>query len=346
MNLASAFKKQSANWIFAEMVVAILLIGYFDYVSGYSVSLFIFYGGPIFAVAWYCSRRHGILAALIAGITWWWADVMTDHPYDYNWQQAWETGVRLGFFIFVAQVGASLRAHTEMAHTRIALLEHSQQLEREIIAISEREQRRIGQDLHDGICQYLAALGCAAASLESDLRQRNLDAEARVAGDLAKFLQNAVIQTRDLARGLVPLRLDESGLAVALENLADSVTRLQGIPCTFDFNGSLAAFDERRAMHLYRIAQEAINNATKHGRASRIALSLQANGNATTLSITDDGVGISKTQTSKDGIGLGIMNYRARLTGGELQIDEPEHGGTVVSCVLANHAKIDNDGQA
>lgn len=343
MNLSSAFKKQAAHWIFSEMVMAILCVGYVDYASGYSVSLFIFYGAPIFAVAWFCSKRHGILAALIAGIIWWWADVMTDHPYDYNWQQAWETGVRLGFFIFVARVGALLRAHTLMAQTRIALLEHSQRLEREIIAISEREQRRIGQDLHDGICQYLAALGCAAASLESDLSQRHLAAEAHVAGDLAKFLQNAVIQTRDLARGLVPLQMDETSLALALENLADSVTRLQGISCTFALNGSLAAFDETRAMHLYRIAQEAINNATKHGRAGRIALSLQANGGATTLSITDDGVGISKTKSSKDGIGLSIMSYRARLTGGELQIDEPEEGGTIVSCVLANHPKIDND---
>jgi signal transduction histidine kinase len=336
MNLTSAFKKQSKNWIFTEMVATILCIGYVDYLSGYSVSLFIFYGAPIFAVAWYCSKRHGILVALLAGITWWWADIMTDHPYDYNWQQAWETGVRLGFFMFVAVVGASLRAHTEMAQARIALLEHSQRLEREIISISEREQRRIGQDLHDGICQYLAALGCAAASLESDLSQRQLEAEARLAGDLAKFLQDAVIQTRDLARGLVPLQMDEAGLALALENLADSVTRLQGIPCTFACNGSLAAFDETRAMHLYRIAQEAINNATRHGKPSRIALSLQAAEGTTILSIRDDGLGISKTQQRHGGIGLSIMNYRARLSGGELQIDEPAHGGTIVSCVVAN----------
>jgi signal transduction histidine kinase len=334
MHLSRAFKRQSRNWVFAQMLTAILLIGYCDYATGYEVSVFIFYGVPIFAVAWFCSRNLSVLAALIAGLTWWWADLMTGHPYDYSWQQGWETSVRLGFFIFVALVGASLRAHTDLARARIALLEHSQHLEREIVTISEREQRRIGQDLHDGICQYLAALGCAAASLESDLKGHYMPNEAAVAGDLAKFLQDAVIQTRDLARGLAPVQIDEAGLPLALENLADSVTRLQGITCTFANNGPPLPFDEARAMHLYRIAQEAINNATKHGKARRVAIALQARAGLTTLTISDNGLGISKTPRAKGGIGLSIMQYRARLSGGELRIEEPSHGGTIVSCII------------
>ncbi len=136
--------------------------------------------------------------------------------------------------MFIAFVGSILRAHSDEAESRISLLEYSQQLEREIIGISEREQRRIGQDLHDGICQFLAALGCAAASLRSDLEKMNLSAEANVAGELARLFQDAVVQTRDLARGLVPLQIGRSGAGMlALENLAVSVSRLQGITCTF-----------------------------------------------------------------------------------------------------------------
>lgn len=335
MNFVHKLQRQSPGWIFAEMIGVILLIGLCDFETGYEVSLFIFYGAPIFAVGWACAKDLGILASLIAGLTWWWADSMTGHPYDYNWMQAWETGVRLGFFVFAALMGSSLRAYTNVSQARISLLEHSQQLEREIVGISEREQRRIGHDLHDGICQYLAALGCAAASLERDLSGHDLDAEARLAGDLAKFLQKAVIQTRDLARGLVPIGMDEAGLPLALENLADSVTRLQGIECTFVCRGRLCDVDETRGMHLYRIAQEAINNATKHGKPEHISLSLTGDsGASTTLSITDNGVGLSKTRRGKGGMGLSIMNYRARLTGGALQITEPDQGGTIVSCVL------------
>jgi signal transduction histidine kinase len=343
MTFSSAFARQRRSLIFVEMLLGVLVIGFVDFVTGYNISLFLFYGAPIFCVAWFCDRKLGLLIALIAGLTWWWADLATGHPYDYNWIQEWETAMRLGFFLFVAVVGSSLRAHHDTAAGRIALLEHSQQLEREIIGISEREQRRIGQDLHDGLCQYLAALGCAAASLRGDLANLNLRAEADVAGELAKLLQDAVVQTRDLARGLVPVQMDEASLVLALENLAASVSRLQGITCTFETEGPVVSYDEKSAMHLYRIAQEAVNNATKHGKAHKIDIFLNAVGGMTTLRIADDGVGISRTRGEGGGMGLSIMNYRARLSGGELQIEEPESGGTAVSCTLGARKYADDE---
>ncbi|MDQ2824185.1 MAG: sensor histidine kinase [Verrucomicrobiota bacterium] len=334
MSFSSAFAQQPRSWIFAQMLVLVLIIGFFDFFTGYQISFFIFYGAPVFIVAWFCDKKSAILIALIAGITWWWADLQAGHPYLNNWIEGWETVVRLSFFVFVALVGSALRAQSEAATARIALLEHSQRLEREIIGISEREQRRIGQDLHDGLCQYLAALGCAAAALRGDLQKLKLPAETEVAGELAKLLQDAVVQTRDLARGLVPVPMDEDGLASALENLALSVTRLQGIDCTFETNEPSLGYRDSCAMHLYRIAQEAINNATKHGKARKITLSLNATENVTTLRIVDNGQGISKTARSSRGMGLNIMKYRARLSGGELNIEEPKEGGTIVSCTL------------
>jgi signal transduction histidine kinase len=332
MRLVTAFQRQPHEWIFAEAAALLFPIAFYDYSTGYEVSLSILYCVPIFLVAWCCDRKSGVLMALLAALTWWWADVQAGHPYLQSWLEGWEVLVRFGFFIITAIGTSAVKQQRDASASRIALLEYSQRLEREIIGISEREQERIGQDLHDGICQYLAALSCSAASLKCDLEGHDLAAEARVADELAGFLRDAVIQIRNLARGLVPVQMDEAGLASALEELTASATRLLGIRCVYESAGIPLIRDNAVAMHLYRIAQEAINNATKHGKATNVLVSLIADGRATTLRIADDGTGISKTVTESDGMGLGLMLYRARLVGGELSIESPKAGGTIVSC--------------
>ena len=332
MRLVTAFQRQPHGWIFAEAVTLLVPIAFYDYSTSYEVSLSLLYCVPIFLVAACCDRKSGLLISLLAGITWWWADVQAGHPYVQSWVEGWEAVVQCSFFIITAIGVSAVKQQRDASASRIALLEYSQRLEREIIGISEREQERIGQDLHDGICQYLAALSCSAASLKSDLDKHDLSAEAKVADELAGFLRDAVAQTRNLARGLVPVRMDEAGLASALEELTASVTRLLGIRCDYESSGAPLVQDKLVAMHLYRIAQEAINNATKHGKATNVLVSLIDDGIATTLRIEDDGIGISKTANEGDGIGVGLMNYRARLVGGELSVEERHAGGTVVSC--------------
>ncbi len=347
MILFKPFSQRHPARIFAEMTGLLLGIGLLDYVTTYQMSFFLFYGAPIFAVSWYCGKKSGVLVALIAGIIWWWADRQSGHPYLHDWVEGYETAVRLGFFLFVALAASALRAKSDEADARIALLEHSQRLEHEIVNISEQERHRIGQDLHDGLCQYLAALGCAATSLRDDLEKLRLPDEAKAAGELAILLRDAVVQTRDLARGLVPVHLDEAGLVLAMEGLAQSVTRLQGINCTFESNGVTTNYEDQAAMHFYRIAQEAINNATKHGKARNIAISLDAKKDLTTLRIADDGAGISKAQPKKGGMGLNIMSYRARLTGGKLSIRDAKGGGTIVLCSApSEQCKIHEDAVA
>ncbi len=334
MSFSKTLERQSHGWIFFQSTIAMLVIGIFNNIAGYQVSFSLFYAVPIFIVAWFCDKKLGFLTALLAGITWWWADARSGHLYIHTWIEVWATFVQLGFFVFVSIGSSALKAQRDITAARITLLEHSQRLEHEIIGISEREQRRIGQDLHDGICQYLAAIGCSAASLKSDLQNLNLLQEARVADELVLLLREAVVQTRDLARGLVPVQMVEAGLACALEDLTLSVSKLLGIRCTFHSSGSAIVHEEDVASHLYRIAQEAINNATKHGQATDIAISLTVAGDTTTLRIKDNGAGISKTTTEQPGMGLSIMKYRARLSGGELSIEEPPEGGTVVCCVV------------
>jgi signal transduction histidine kinase len=332
MSLSTAFARQPRAWIFAEMMVSMLVIGVLDFISSYQFRLLPLYVGPIFVVAWFFGKNSGIVTALFSSVIWWGANWFNGDPDLHNWVQAWEISRHVGFFLVVALIGSALRGKSDIAATRIALLEHSQQLEREIVNISEAEQRRIGQDLHDGLCQYLAALGCSAISLRDDLQKLGLPAEADAAGELATLLQNAVVQTRDLARGLVPAHVGQVGIIVALESLAESVSRLQGITCTFRFHGPVANCDDQTAMHLYRIAQEAINNSMKHGKASKIAISLDAAGDLMTLRILDDGVGIPGFIST--GTGVGIMRNRARLSGGEFRIEQPKGGGTMITCTI------------
>jgi signal transduction histidine kinase len=336
MRLSTTFARQPRSWILIEMMAVLFVIGALDFLTGYEIRLLPFYGGPIFVVAWFCGKRSGILAAAVSGMIWWSANWFTGDPDLHSWIRLWETARHVGFFLIVSWTGSALRAKSDIAATRIALLERSQRLEREIVNISEGEQRRIGQDLHDGLCQYLAALGCAATSLRDDLQELQLPTEAGAAGELATRLRDAVVQTRDLAHGLAPAHVNQVGLVLALESLAQSVARLQEVNCTFRFHGRAANWDERTAMHLYRITQEAINNATKHGKANNIAISLDAADDLLTLRVLDDGLGISGPRSN--GMGLAVMRYRARLNGGELNIEQPKSGGTIISCTArTNH---------
>ncbi len=339
MRLSKAFAQQPVAWIVAEMVLVVFVIGWFDFVTGPQIRLLPFYCAPIFVVAWFCERRLAILIALIAGVISLGADWFDSDPDLQGWIEPWEMARHLGSCVVVAFVSAALRAKSDSAAARIALLEHSHRLEREIVNLTEAEQRRIGQDLHDGLCQYLAALSCSATSLRDDLRAMHLSAEAGNAGELANHLRDAVVQTRDLARGLAPAHISQVGLVLALESLTQSVSRLRGLSCTFRFEGRSAECDEATAIHLYRIAQEAINNATRHGAATRIEISLQAAADLFTLHILDDGVGIS--QPNAEGMGLTIMRHRARSSGGELKIERPIGGGTMVSCIARTHQPED-----
>jgi signal transduction histidine kinase len=320
------------------MAAALLVIAVFDFVTDYKVRVPPLYAGPIFVLAWFCGRRWGIAAAFSASLIWWCVNWSNGDPILHSSSGGWETSWHFGFYLVVALVGSALRTKSDIAADRIALLEHSRRLEREIVNISEAEQRRIGQDLHDGLCQYLAGLTCGVSSLRDDLQKLHVRAEANTAGELVKLLQDAVVQTRDLAHELVPAQVSHLGLILALESLARSVTRMHGLTCRFRFHGDSPNWDEQTEIHLYRIAQEAINNAIRHGKARNILVFLDAADHSTSLRVLDDGVGISESDSA--GIGLTTMRYRARSIGGELAIKRRNGAGTTVSCT----ARTDSQG--
>ena len=332
------FIRQSATIAFIEALALLFAINWLDLTTGHQVSLVLFYTAPIVFAVWLCDNKSVFVIAGLAGVLWSWADLVLGHSYSNGTVQAWEIAIRFAFFFLVALAGIAMRERQSASNARISLLEHTQRLEKQIIEVSEYEQQRIGRDLHDGFCQFLAAIGCAATSLKIDLKETGLDKLAANASEIEKLLSESVKQARDLSHGLVPVRLDEAGLPAALNELAVSTSRLLPVQCTFEAGGKTGASQDGKATHLYRIAQEAINNATKHGKARKIDIRLSANASATSLSIADDGIGFSKNGSAMNGVGISIMRYRANIMDGEFAIESGANGGTIVSCTIPTGA--------
>jgi PAS domain S-box-containing protein len=214
----------------------------------------------------------------------------------------------------------------------------SRRLEREIQTVSEREQRRIGQDLHDGLGQYLTGIACMVKVLGAKLAEKQLP-EAGDAQRITAMVNETIQQTRDLARGLCPVELETNGLQAALQELASRVTKLFSTKCDFQSVGVVQMYDNAAAVHLYRIAQEAINNAIKHGQASEIILSLSSANGQIVLTVKDNGKGLPKANGShkpSGGMGMRVMNYRAAMIGANVQVESPDDGGTLVKCTVQN----------
>jgi len=204
-------------------------------------------------------------------------------------------------------------------------------LEREILEISDQERIRIGQDLHDGLCQHLAGIELMSQVLQQKLAEKSKAAAAR-AGDIARHVREAISQTRSLARGLSPVTLESEGLASALRELAANTEKLFSIVCRVESPQAVPSSAAATGMHLYRIAQEAVSNGIKHGKATELTIRLQPTSEQLVLTIIDNGRGFPKVIPRNDGMGLRIMRYRAGMIGGMLSIDKNSAGGTTVSC--------------
>ena len=216
-------------------------------------------------------------------------------------------------------------------------------LERTVLEISEREQRRIGQDLHDGLGQHLTGIAFMSKVQEQKLAERNIP-EAADAKKIVKLVNDAILKTRELARGLLPVVSDAHGLMSALQLYANEIKDLFGINCRFQCETAVLIHDAAAATHLYHIAQEAVNNAIKHGHSKNILIRLFSGEREGTLIIKDDGVGIERPPQPHAGVGLHIMNYRAGMIGGNLEVRREQPLGTVVTCRFPVTTSEDNPG--
>lgn len=205
-------------------------------------------------------------------------------------------------------------------------------LERRLLTVTDAEQQRIGADLHDGLGQHLTGLACLAAALRDRLKAARPE-EAAQSETIAQLANEAIEQSRALARGLCPVRIEGEGLAVALEELTGQARVLHGVDCVFEMSGPAPACDHLTAMHVYRIAQEAINNAVRHGKARQIRVRLTSRPDQHRLVVIDDGAGFDPGARRR-GIGGGIrlMGYRAAMIGGMVSTDSKPGRGTRVTC--------------
>ena len=215
-----------------------------------------------------------------------------------------------------------------------ALMRERTRMEEELLHISEREQRRIGQDIHDDLGQQLAGARMVATVLARSMATKALPDEA-TANSIVQHLEAAVDTARRLCRGLHPVSPELGGLAKALEELAERASKNLRVKCTFSLRGNCNVEDQQTATHLYRIAQESLNNALRHGEARNISIHMQATKSRLKLKIEDDGKGIPATRDKaapSTGMGLRIMHYRAELMRGQLTAKRLKPSGSRITC--------------
>ena len=332
MSLLTAFQRQSKGLALAEALLLAVGIGLLDYHTPWQWTLLILYALPIFMVVLNGHRSAHIFMAFVTTGAWYWANYNT-HPYFNPNAYLWIGVNRLVYFIFVAVGARALKDQREEMRARVEAMEHARELEQEIVRVSEREQMRIGQDLHDGICQRLAAIDCAAACLKAELQGKH-PTEAASAATIQRMLKEAIVETRGLARGIFPVQMHAEGLPAALEELATTTNRLRQLNVTFDTSGEVGISEPATAMHLFRIAQEALNNVVRHAGARHVTISLHREMDRLTLTVADDGCGLVEPPVKSNGMGLRTMSYRARQIGGELEVTPLTAGGTMVRCAL------------
>jgi signal transduction histidine kinase len=333
----SGARQRYEIWIFT--ILTIVLIGVLDRATTRDVSLAVFYVVPVAVGAWLLGLGSGFALALLSIAVWLSADdAFAMHTPDI---QLWNALVRLTFYTIVILLIDRINSLQQDLHHRVQLraaeltreIAERRKAEHELLRISEREQRRIGQDLHDGLCQQLTGTALAGHVLTQKLATAERP-EVEDARRIVDFVEDSIRLARGIAKGLHPVELEADGLMQALDGFAAQTSELFGVDCRFECDSPVLMHDRSTAVHLFRIAQEAVGNAAKHGHAEHIRILLDPTDNGTELRITDDGSGIPDPLPASAGMGLQIMADRAKVIGARFAVGRGAEGGTEVTCVL------------
>ncbi|MCX8023041.1 MAG: sensor histidine kinase [Syntrophorhabdaceae bacterium] len=206
-------------------------------------------------------------------------------------------------------------------------------LEKQVLEISEWEKRRLGQDLHDSLSQQLAGIAFMCKVLQKKFETKNPEILAEI-DEIVNLINDAITQTKGLSRGLYPVKLESYGFITAIDELARNIEKLFGISCKFEYKEPIIIHNNIVATHLYRITQEAIHNAIKHGEAKNILITLTKNNDFATITIKNNGKPFIKAAKDSQGIGISIMKYRAGIIGASLNIKKGRSMGTTVECTF------------
>ncbi|HKR61601.1 MAG TPA: sensor histidine kinase, partial [Pyrinomonadaceae bacterium] len=321
--------------------VAVLLIGSVDYLSGNEISWSIIYALPIALAAWYVGRGLAYALSVLSVLLWIFGEFATGLQISSWLVPVWNTAIRLAFYYVV--VGLLFYIRTLTTNLEVRVLERTadlskeiverERLEHELLEIGERERRRIGYDLHDGLGQHLTGISLALQVLRKKLVRRGLP-EAEEASKAVALIEEGIALSHKLAKGLQPVEVHAGGLMQALQEFSVATSDMFSVTCKFRCDAPILISDVATAGHLYRIVQEATSNAVKHGHATSIVITLEANEEGTSLRVADDGVGMPRPDAANSGMGLRIMRQRAKLIGATLEIVTFPNKGTVISCSL------------
>jgi signal transduction histidine kinase len=339
--LSSQFEKRSKTFSATVSVALVAIIGLIDYLAGYAILFSAFYLMPVALAAWFVGRTFGMVIAVASVVVSVVGDYAAGAFYPSLFVPVWNGAIFLAVYLVVVKAITGLRKLQMELEERVrqrtnALISEIQErarLEKEILEVSEREQRRIGHDLHDGLCQHWTATAMAGEVLSEKLAAKSLP-EATDAQEIVKLVQNGITLTRNVAHGIAPPEMESEGLVTALRELAANISKMFKITCTFECESSPPIQDATVATHLYRIAQEAINNAIRHGQPKQIVMSLSNRKERVALTIEDDGSGLPDDWQTNQGLGTRIMAHRAAMIGGTFSIEPNPTGGTFVKCSI------------
>jgi signal transduction histidine kinase len=327
--------------------LAVLAIGVIDYVTGYQISVMFFYAIPVGIAAICVGPGYALLLGIAAVAISRGTDILSGMPYPGHAVFVTNCAIPLAFFIIVVaslyllnQVRKGLESTVEQRNRALLQEMHERgRLERQVIELSEREHRRFGQELHELVTQELSAI-----AIDAHLLTRNLIAgqheEAEHARDIALKVDRALTKARNLARGYFTLGFDAAGFAEALREITGRTEKATGITCLTHCVDDLAIGNEDATIQLFRIAQEALQNAAHHSAATRINISFERRDDHFSLIIEDNGKGLTpsaqdgKPPRKEKGLGLSIMAYRAGLIGGKFLTERCPSGGTRVICTV------------
>lgn len=330
----------------AATFVLVAVIGFADFLTGFELSLLVFYLLPVCMAVAAVGWRFGTFTAVLSVATWLCGDILAGARYGNPLVPGWNALIALSTYLVViwllSSVIALQREMEERVRQRTAALTNEiaerERLEKVVLEISERERRTIGHELHDGLSQHLTGTALVAQAVGAKISARSAEDAAEVTR-IVSLIEQGIEQTRSLAKGLLLAEIERDGLSTALGELAAAARKNFRIACEFQCLADVDLGKSGTATHIYRIAEEALRNAVRHGKATRVSITLSEDAGCVGLEVRDNGTGLPSPERRGQGLGLRIMAHRAAIVGAEFSIQAPPDGGTRVQCQLPKMRK-------
>lgn len=319
-----------------------LLIGIADYLTNVSVSLVLFYGIPVSLAVIWGNRWWAILTSLFCIFVRTYGDIIGGGYFFSTQTVVWNRITNFANYLVIIYAVEAVASIHKRLEEKVALrtkelqdaIRDRDELQSQIVEVSRRERARIGHELHDELCQQLAAANIAMDLLNRELRKTTHPGE-EIATAVQGILRRSIAQTKEIAYNLLSSEVKPEKLIASLHEMSERLGRKSGHAITFKHEVDKLATDTETASQLFYIAQEATLNAVKHSRAERINIRLSKSERELRLEVSDNGVGLEATSSTEHSMGFRIMNHRASLIGGRLEVESGPNAGTTIACCVA-----------